>query len=451
MAENRRVIDRDEIDAMSGQLGVNASVIQRDYLNGWLLAGLFDSSPLLRDRLVLKGGNALRKAYFPETRLSTDLDFAAPTGLNPGLLLDALNGSCRLIQARTGVQFDIDRNAQVDQRMITNEQTVYAFSLYFRDFYGKASKMTLKLSIDVTEFGRIHLPIHQRKLIHPYSDAADCAATIEVVSLEEALADKLKCLLQRHQSHDLFDLVYAIFVNDAIPVDKKEIVSTFLRKTIFGPSPLAALRLLLAVPFEIMRGFWSRIVCRRPGQLDFTDAVARFKQELPPLFASFPEGAANQLAFFPPELRTPIMDAGRTKTLLRLTYQGFERLVEPYSLRFKWLQGGRGREYLYVWDRTGGRSGKQCIKSMLNGEITALENTDIAFEPPLRDRGREGRRVRRPDDVHPSPIASSRDAAARRSNVIGRQRSRSHESKTRRPSGRTSNAATERRPHGPGP
>jgi predicted nucleotidyltransferase component of viral defense system len=54
-----------------------------------------------------------------------------------------------------------------------------------------------------------------------------------VVSLEEALADKLKCLLQRHMSNDLFDLVYSIFVNNDVAVDKTTIVTTFLRKTIF--------------------------------------------------------------------------------------------------------------------------------------------------------------------------------------------------------------------------
>jgi predicted nucleotidyltransferase component of viral defense system len=145
-------------------------------------------------------------------------------------MLNALNGACRLIQARTGVEFDLDRNAQTGQRSVDSRRTVYKFTLYFRDFYGNASKMIIALRLDVTEFGRLYLPVQQRKLIHPYSDQADCASTIDVVSLEEALADKLKCLLQRHMSNDLFDLVYSIFVNDNVAVDKRTIVTTFLRK-----------------------------------------------------------------------------------------------------------------------------------------------------------------------------------------------------------------------------
>jgi predicted nucleotidyltransferase component of viral defense system len=379
--ENLRVIDRDEIEATSKLLGVHTYDVQRDYLYGWLLAGLYGDNPLMRDRLVLKGGNAFRKGYFVSTRFSGDLDFAAPTGLHPGQLLDALNSVCRMIQARTGVEFDLDRNAQTDQRSIDSAKTVHKFTLYFKDFYGKASKMTIAVRMDVTEFGRLYLPIQQRKLIHPYSDQADCATTLEVVSLEEALADKLKCLLQRQMSNDLFDLVYSIFVNNDIAVDKTTIVTTFLRKTIFEPSPQAALGLLLAVPFEVMRAYWSKIVCVTESRMDFTAAVDRFKDELRSLFSSFRYGDANQLAFFPAELRTPIMHAGRSQTLLRMTYDGVQRLAEPYALAFKWRKGGTGQEYLYVWDQTGGRSSGPGIKSLFNWKITSLENTDIKFEP----------------------------------------------------------------------
>lgn len=404
------MIDRDEIEATSKLLGVHTSDVQRDYLYGWLLASLYGDNPLMRDRLVLKGGNAFRKAYFVNTRFSGDLDFAAPTGLHPGQLLDALNSACRIVQARTGVEFDLGRNAQTDQRYIDGGKSVLKFTLYFKDFYGRASKMTIALRMDVIEFGRLYLPIQQRKLIHPYSDQADCATTLQVVSLEEALADKLKCLLQRHMSSDLFNLVYSIFVNNDIAVDKTTVVTTFLRKTIFEPSPQAALGLLLAVPFEVMRGYWSKIVCVAESRMDFTTAVERFKGELQLLFSSFRHGAANQLAFFPAELRTPIMHAGRSQTLLRITYDGVQRLVEPYALSFKWRKGRTGQEYLYVWDQTGGRSSGPGIKSLFNWKITSLENTDIKFKPrfeiELAKAGEFGERSR---------FSSSRRSGVRRS------------------------------------
>jgi hypothetical protein len=154
-------------------------------------------------------------------------------------------------------------------------------------------------------------------------------------------------------------------------------VTTFLRKTIFEPSPRAALRLLLAVPFEVMRGYWSTIICAAESRMDFTMAVDRFKGELRSLFSSFRYGDANQLAFFPAELRMPIMQAGRSQTLLRITYDGVPRLVEPYALSFKWRKDGAGQEYLYVWDRTGGRSGPGR-KSLFTGRSHRGRGDDSA-------------------------------------------------------------------------
>lgn len=115
------MIDRDEIDATSKLLGVNSSTVQRDYLNGWLLAGLFESNLTLRDRLVLKEATPSARHTSPAPG-SPGCGRRRPTGLQPGLLLEALNGACRIFQAHTGVQFDLHRNRQVDQGMITNEK-----------------------------------------------------------------------------------------------------------------------------------------------------------------------------------------------------------------------------------------------------------------------------------------------------------------------------------------
>ncbi len=64
------------------------------------------------------------------------------------------------------------------------------------------------------------------------------------------------------------------------------------------------------------------------------------------------------------------MHAGRSQTLLRMTYDGVQRLVEPYSLEFNWRKGGTGQEYLYVWDQTEDSSSAPGIKSLFNWKIT---------------------------------------------------------------------------------
>jgi predicted nucleotidyltransferase component of viral defense system len=374
------VISREEIDAKSAELGVDPSHVQRDYIFGWLLAGIYSESTLSRD-LVLKGGNALRKGYFGATRFSEDLDFAITERVNPMTFLDALNDVGRMAQARTGVQFHLDRTTQIGRERINGEQAVYTFEMSFTDFYGHTETLPVSLHMDVTELTRLHLPPQSRTLIHPYSDHADCTADLTVMHLDEVLADKLKCLLQRQSIRDLFDLTHFVLFNNEIPVDRNSMVSTFLGKTIFSPSPAAALNLLTAIPFEGMQSRWEdSIVCDRESRQDFTDIVTHWKDALPQLFADFRLGEQGQLAFFPAHLRTPIMDAGARRKLLRLTYAGRTRRVEPYALRFKRRSDGIGQEYLYVWDRTGGNS-RPGIKSLLNYRIDDLAITDEPFEP----------------------------------------------------------------------
>jgi hypothetical protein len=99
------------------------------------------------------------------------------------------------------------------------------------------------------------------------------------------------------------------------------------------------------------------------------------------LFAPFSYGAHLAGAFFPAALRNPILQAGSELTMLRLTYDGITRLVEPYSLVFKQRKDGIAQEYFYGYDTTGGHSSGASIKSFTQGGIQRLENTAIEFQP----------------------------------------------------------------------
>ena len=374
------MIERDEIQAKAEEFGLHWSNVQRDYVFGWLIGGLFEVSSLA-DVVALKGGNALRKAYFPATRFSDDIDFTTTQGLDADALLGELNEVCRFAQARTGVTFDLERNQIVDTQLIERGKRIYKLRLYFRDFSGNAAHIPLKVKVDVTEYDRILLPVQTRRLIHQYSDASECSFDIRVVKLEEALADKMKCLIQRRYAYDLFDLVYGVFVNRELDVDRAELVQTFLRKTIFEPSPVAARDLLLGVPFDLMRGFWGKVVCPKTSLFSFESAVSLLRDGLLALFQPFSWGAHLAGLYFPAEFRNPILQAGSDLTLLRVTYDGITRAVEPYSLVFKQRQDGLAREYFYGFDRSGGHTSGPGIKSMTLEGLQRVENTDIPFEP----------------------------------------------------------------------
>ena len=374
------MISRDEIEHKSEEFGIHTANVERDYVFGWLLAGIYGESSL-QNQLTLKGGNCFRKAYFPRTRFSNDLDFSTQTGVHEQSLIDELNKVCDLVQARTGVVFDKDRNQVQEKGNADRERKIYEVRLYFKDFYGNPDSITISVRLDVTEYERIYLPIQSRYLIHPYSDAEQCRVEVRCQKLEELLATKLKCLLQRRHSSDLYDFVFSVFINKELEVQRGEIVSTFLKKTIFEPSPGVVRGLLLDLPFEVLRGLWDKyLVCPKVSFIDFDVAVATFKDTIEALFGRFAAAIGRQFAFFPSHLRNPIMEAAGSLTLLRVVYDGQPRLVEPYSLVFKRRQDGVAREYFYVYDRTGGRSGPG-IKAFVQEKIASIQNTPEKFDP----------------------------------------------------------------------
>lgn len=375
------MITREEIEQKAAEFGIHVANVQRDYVIGWFLVALYAATSL-RAFLVLKGGNCFRKAYFPNTRFSADLDFSIESAIDEGLVISQFNTACQFVNDRAGVVFDLERSQIRIQGALDDKRRVFDARVYFRDFYGNSDHIWIRLSIDITEFDRIYLPVQSRFVIHPYSDAESCRGEIRCLKLEEMIANKLKCLLQRRHVPDVYDLVFSIFVNRDIAVDRGEVLSTFFRKTIYERSPGVAKQLLLELPLLALREAWQRyIIAPMQGLLEFDDAMARFQSLIGDLFEAYPVGGRAAFAFFPSELRNPIMQAGAEQRLLRLTYAGARRVVEPYSLAYKQRVDGHREEYFYVYDRSGGKSSPPGLKSLLNHRITELEILQERFEP----------------------------------------------------------------------
>jgi len=383
------MIDKREIDAKADELGVHRSNVQRDYAFGWLLSSFYQQDNPLQQLLILKGGNCFRKAYFEHARYSNDLDFSTQSEADPELLLSSIKQACTAASNRSGIEFLVDDSRVAEKRMSDGDSRMFEARVYFRSFYGDDEDLRLRVNLDVKEFDSIFLPLQTRRLIHSYSDASACQADLRCLKLEELLASKLKALLQRRHSPDLYDFVHSLFFQKVLAVSRREVLTTFLKQTIYEPSPASAKGLLLQLPFELIRGFWNQyLVCPKLSRFSFDDAESWFKSivndifalaEPRPPFAARGWGAAP--VFYSANLRDTIMEGGRLLRLLRLVYDGYERLVEPYSLTFKRRQDGVGREYFYAWDRSGGSSGQVGIKSFLAEKVQSVSLTEEQFEP----------------------------------------------------------------------
>lgn len=377
------MITQDEIKTKAKEFEIHEANVERDYVFGWLIFGIFTVSNL-KDAIFLKGGNALRKGYFKNTRFSSDLDFGIPGDIAQDVLLKELNNVCDFIQEKTGVSF-VKEDNKIEEKFSASEAPipglrVYEVRVYFKGFNGESDHIKLKISMDITRFDKVLLPIQAVELIHPYSDASDVACKIRCMKLEEIIATKLKCLLQRQHAPDLFDYVYSIKLLGG-ELNKDEVVKTFVQKTIFGKNPHVLKSILCKTPFDYFKDYWSKtVVCAKQFIFGVDEAINLFIADMEIIFGIFPENSYTQFAFFGPELRTPIMKAGREQTLLKINYKGDDRIVEPYSIKYLQKKDGTEREYFYAYKLNGGKS-EPSMKMFLAQGMESIENTEVKFTP----------------------------------------------------------------------
>lgn len=410
------MINKNEILAKAKEFEIHEANVERDYVFSWLIFGIFTVSSL-KDIIFLKGGNALRKGYFKNTRFSPDLDFGIPGDIPQNILLNEINKVCDFIQKKTGVSF-IKEDNKIEEKFLAMESPipelkVYEVKIYFKDFYGNSEHIKIKISMDITRFDKVLLPIQAVDLIHPYSDTDQVICKIRCMKLEEIIATKLKCLLQRQHAPDLFDYAHSIKLLGG-KLNKEEVVKSFVQKTIFQKNPHVLKNILCKTPFDCFKKYWKKsIICAKQSLIEVDEAISLFIADLEILFDIYPDNGFAQFDYFGPELRTPIMKAGREQTLLKIYYKGEERIVEPYSLKYLQRRDGVEREYLYVFNKSGGQN-KPGIRSFVAEKIELIENTNEKFIPQFTiELSKAGETPENPyffDPNKPMPSPRSRKA-----------------------------------------
>jgi predicted nucleotidyltransferase component of viral defense system len=68
------MIDRREILEAASSFSLLPNIVEKDYVLGWILAGIYAHEELA-ETWIFKGGTCLKKCYFETYRFSEDLDF----------------------------------------------------------------------------------------------------------------------------------------------------------------------------------------------------------------------------------------------------------------------------------------------------------------------------------------------------------------------------------------
>lgn len=162
---------------------VPAQTVERDYVLAHAVTAISTSAE--QNILVFKGGTALRLCYFDEYRYSADLDFSV-VGATRHQALETIENSLQ--------NTDVSRELQL---ALTEHMPP---RLSFVGPLGR--RRTLKLDIADDE---LVVNTERRSLLPRWPDLPD-VSKIRVYTPLEVAGEKLRCIIQRCQCRDFFDL-----------------------------------------------------------------------------------------------------------------------------------------------------------------------------------------------------------------------------------------------------
>lgn len=153
--------------------------------------GVIQGLPCSED-MVLKGGTALRAAYFPNYRFSEDVDFTALRDVSSDLLAAA----DRFRRAAEGAHVALDAIEQV----LGSSATSRELRIRYRDMNEHRNSIWIQLSLRERP-----LLVPERRKIHDPYKVLPRGTEVRVMALPEILAEKIRALHTRSQARDLYD------------------------------------------------------------------------------------------------------------------------------------------------------------------------------------------------------------------------------------------------------
>jgi predicted nucleotidyltransferase component of viral defense system len=344
------MIDRRDILEAASSFSLLPSVVEKDYVLGWILAGI-NAHEELSESWVFKGGTCLKKCYFETYRFSEDLDFTLrdESHIDEEFLRPVLEEVSAWVAEQSGlnipadqIEFDIYENPR--GRLSCQSKIAY------RGPVSPTSGGWPKVKLDLTADERLVLPSVRREVFHPYTDRPEGGIWANCYAYEEAFGEKLRALGERTRPRDLYDVVNLYRHTDSRPA------ASLLRDVLRQKCEYKAIAIptleSLTPHRQDLEAMWSHMLAH---QLPVLPPLNDFWDALPEIFtwimsgAEIPQRAFIQHGAGEIAVRTRVLPMGvpiRSRSTLEiirfaganhlcvdLNYDGSVRRIEPYSLR----------------------------------------------------------------------------------------------------------------------
>ncbi len=404
------MISREEILKTAREQGLAASVVEKDYVLGWLLAGIAQH-PLLSG-WVFKGGTCLKKCFFETYRFSEDLDFTVPKGLiyDSDAYRGALIECTEQIMDETGIELP-ESGIEIRESYDKEGRTTFLGKISYRGPLMPQASTPPRIKIDLTQHEVIVEGPQKRSIRHFYSDAPDPPLAIQCYTVNEILAEKTRALFERQaRARDVYDVVN-ISRNHREEINPQNALAILRKKFEFKALTLPSLEGFIdSLDFTTLEVNWNQQLRHQlpvlpPAQSYFDELresallwieSRAVVERLPSINvgvgeatvprAPFPQMERARLLRAAPSTRgfpsfygalDQIRYAARNRLCVEILYHGVPRLTEPYSLRMP----RTGNMLLYVHEISRGGVTTEITKAYKVAEIQSARTTERTFHP----------------------------------------------------------------------
>ncbi len=378
------MISERDLRARVAEWGLRDDIVEKDYILGWVLAGI-GTEPALRDGWVFKGGTCLKKCYVETFRFSEALDFTVLEGgpIAQDEVLGHLDRVLERISSESGIDFAVREHT-----LRVRPNGSLEGRIYYRGPRNAPNPASVRL--DLTRDEQVARPPVMRPIQHLYSDQLPEPATVRCYSLEEVYAEKIRAMGERGRPRDLYDIVFLLDYPGL--VDQSELISeTLITKCESKGVPVPTLERLQESPHRAeLESEWVNMLGH---QLPALPPLDHYWGRLPELFRWLDgeleveplapvAGGAGEMVWSPspaawswgsgPALE-PVRFAGANRLCIDLGYRGTVRRIEPYSLRVT----SDGNLLLYAIRRDNRQLRSYRVDRMQSIEITTEPFTPV--------------------------------------------------------------------------